>query len=237
MAAKSLYEILELSATASPDAIQAAHERLSKKLDPESPENAGKPDVKVQFDAVKEAFLTLSNPEKRAKYDKALALRSQPALRNVEVIEPFWTMPKMIVLAIIVVFGGGYYYKHKQTEARLAAEKAIAVAKAKEAEEKARAEAELAKIEFQRREQERIAEDRARRESEVALRRFSAEQQVQSRVELTSANRERQEQQRAQSQRQREEQQAAAAAQTRLARDKAELCRIERERYGRAISC
>lgn len=237
MAAKSLYEILELSTTASPDAIRPAYERLSAKFDPDRPENAGKPEAKVQLDAVKEAFLTLGNPSKRAQYDKTLALRSQPALYNVAVVGPFWTLPKLVVLAVIVVFGGGYYYKHKQTEARLAAEKAIAVAQAREVEEKARAEVEQARLELQRRQQERIADERARRESEAAVRRSSAEQRMQVRVEQSSFTSELREQQRAQSQRQRDEQQAAAAARAQLARDKAELCRIERERYGRSISC
>jgi hypothetical protein len=38
-------------------------------------------------------------------------------------------------------------------------------------------------------------------------------------------------------QRRREERNALAQAEQRVARDRAELCRIERERYGRAISC
>jgi hypothetical protein len=43
--------------------------------------------------------------------------------------------------------------------------------------------------------------------------------------------------QRAEMQRRNEEARAVAASRQQLARDKAELCRIERERYGRAISC
>ncbi len=35
----------------------------------------------------------------------------------------------------------------------------------------------------------------------------------------------------------REEAQAAAASRQQLARDRAELCRIERDRYGRSLSC
>jgi hypothetical protein len=41
----------------------------------------------------------------------------------------------------------------------------------------------------------------------------------------------------AEARRRNEEQQAARLAQQQLARDKAELCRLERARYGRAISC
>jgi hypothetical protein len=38
-------------------------------------------------------------------------------------------------------------------------------------------------------------------------------------------------------QRRRDEQHAAVLAQQRAAREKAELCQLERSRYGRAISC
>jgi curved DNA-binding protein CbpA len=237
MADKTLYDILEVSSGASPEIIRAAYERLSAKCDPDSAANRTNPGARIQYEAVKEAFLTIGNPQKRTQYDKELEARSRAVFQKVEIVEPFWTTPKLIVLAVIVVFGGGYYYKHKQTEVRLAAEKAIAEARAKEAEEKARAEAEQARFALQRQQQERIADERARRESEQALRQFSVEQRLQNRSSDVSGMRERQEQQRAEYQRQREEQQAAAAARAQAAREKAELCRLERERYGRSISC
>lgn len=153
--AKTLYYILEVSSTASPDAIRAAYERLSALYDPYSPENRGKADVRMRHDAVKEAFLTLCNPEKRARYDQTLAPRPSAALGTIEVVEPFWTLPKVIVLGIVLLVGGGLYYQHKQAEARLAAERAIAEAKVREAQAKAEAEAQAAM-------QARIAEQQAR---------------------------------------------------------------------------
>ena len=237
MADKTLYDILEISSGASPEMVRTAYERLSAKFDPDSAANQGNAAAKVQSDAIKEAFFTIGNPEKRAQYDKKLEARARATFQNVTIVEPFWTMPKMIVLALVVIFGGGYYYKLKQTEARLAAEKVIAEAKARESAEKARAETEQARLVFQQQQQERMAEERARREGEQALRQLSSEQRVQSRSTDMSEVRQRQEQQRAESQRQREEQMAANAARAQAARDRAELCRMERERYGRAISC
>lgn len=237
MAAKTLYEILELSSAASPEAIRASYERLSAKLDPDSTENAANPGTRMQYDAVKEAFLTLGNSLKRKQYDSSLAARSKAAIQHVEVIEPFWTLPKLIVLALTVVIGGGYYYQHSRQQAKLAAEKTVAVAKAKEAEERAKADQEQARVELQRQTQERLAEERQRREQDYSMRQFGAEQKVRAREDQMAADRERREQAAANSRQRREESQAAAAARQQAAREKAELCRLERERYGRALSC
>ena len=134
---KTLYDILEVSKDASPESIRAAYERLSAKYSDDS----GIPDAKLRSTAVTEAFLTLSTPAKRAQYDKSLAERSQPVIYSVEESEPFWTLPKLLVLLLIVAVLGGFLYKQNKEREQLAAERAIAVAKAKEAAEKARIEA------------------------------------------------------------------------------------------------
>ena len=246
MSDKTLYDVLEVSAGASPESIRGAYERLAGKFDPDLPENAGNAAARMQHDAVKEAFLTLGNAEKRKLYDARVA-RARNVLENVQVVEPFWTVPKMIVAGLVLVAAGGFYHSHQKEQARLKrveAERQIAAAKAKEAEEQARAEIEQARLENQRRRQDQAAEDRMRREREIALRQFRAEQRVQEvhasndaraaerdRLQRESAER------RAESQRRSEEMRAQSAAQQQLARDRAELCRIERERYGRAMSC
>lgn len=237
MSEKTLYDILEVSPSASPEVIRAAYERLSAKHDPDNTLNGATPGARILVDAIKEAFLTLSNPGKRIEYDKKLAARSQPIFHNIQIVEPFWTTPKLIMLALIIIVGGSYYYSYKKNEMKLAAEKAIAEAQAREAEEKARAETEQTRLLLRQKQEERIAEERTRRESERAFRQFSSEQQRMSRSTDITAMRERQDRQRADSQRQREEQQAAMAARAQAARDRAELCRMERERYGRALSC
>jgi curved DNA-binding protein CbpA len=244
MADRTLYEILEVSPNASPETIRAAYERLSTKFDPGREENRSNSDARFQHDAVKEAFFTLGNPRKRAEYDKKLEARSRATFQNVEVVEPFWTLPKVAIVAIAIIAIGGYYYQQKNEEARFAAEKAIAVAKAREAEEKAKAEAEQSRTEalrLERERQERVAEERQRREREIALQRDQMQRGTQDRRDQWAGERERREQalkeQRAEAKRRAEETQAVNAAQRRAERERAELCRIERERYGKAISC
>lgn len=233
MAGKTLYEILELSLNASPESIRAAYERLSAKFS----DTSASPDAKLQADAVTEAFLTLSNPAKRALYDKTLAARSQPIIYSVETVEPFWTLPKFVVLLVVIAIFGGVVYRHNKEEARLEAEKAIAFAKAKEAEEKARAEAEEQQFELTKQREQALQEERQRRERDATLRQLDFQQRA-NRIESTVYDRSKELRDRlAQQQRQREEAQATAAANQRLAQEKAELCRKERERYGRAISC
>jgi curved DNA-binding protein CbpA len=236
MAAKTLYDILELSSSASPDAVRAAYERLSVKHDPDREENRADPDARIRHEAVKEAFLSLSNPRKRAEYDKKQAL-AEPRPFNVEVVEPFWTLPKVIVLVALLIFGGGYYYKHKQAEAKAAVEKAIAAAKAKEAEEQARLEAEQARLAYQQQRDEQLEQARLRREQEIQIRQLNAERRTNTTIEQFSIRREAMDQRRVETQRQVEERRAAMAAQQRADRERAELCRIERERYGKSFSC
>ena len=145
MAERTYYEWLEVSNTASTETIQAAYERLSAKLDPAKNGNASDPAARMQFDAFKQAYLTLMNPELRAAYDRKLELRASVNAAPVAADHGFWTLPKAIALGILVLSAGGYYYKaDKKEQARIEAEKAVAVAKAKEAEAKAKADAEAA---------------------------------------------------------------------------------------------
>lgn len=239
MVDKTLYDILEVSPGAPSEVVLAAYERLSQKYDPQNPANSGNPDIKILRLAVEDAYLTINNPGKRAQYDKKLEARARAMYQPVVVVESFWTTPKLIVIALIALAGGGYYYSQKKAEAKLAAEIAIAEARAQEAREaaeKARSTTEEARLILRQQQQERMAEDRARRERDQALRQFSNEQRAYSSAANSPTMRERQEQQR-EFQRQREEQQAAVAARNVADKEKAELCRLERERYGRAISC
>lgn len=232
MAGKTLYDVLELSSNASAESIRAAYERLSAKLDPSRPED------KLRSDAIKEAFLTLGNPGTRSQYDRKLAMRAQQAaVQIMEVSEPFWTIPKLAALVLVVIVAGGFFYKHKREEARLAAEQAIAAAKAKEAEEKAKAEVEQARLDLIKQQQEQAIDAQQRRDRDAALRQYSFDQKFNATSERIANQQRAQQDRAAEIQRQREEQQATAAARQQAAKDKAELCRMERQRYGKAISC
>ena len=75
MAESTLYDVLEVSSSASADIIDAAYQRLAEKFDPARDANTYRPHARVQLDAVKQAYLTLGDAEKRALYDRKLALR------------------------------------------------------------------------------------------------------------------------------------------------------------------
>ena len=252
MADSTLYDVLEVSSTASAETIEAAYQRLADKFDPSKEENAKRPHARVQLDAVKQAFITLGDPEKRMLYDRKVAMRAAnvhayaaaPAASD----QPFWTTPKMIIAGVIVVGVCGFYFKHQQEKARIEAQKVIEVARAREAEAKSRADAEVERIALQReRERERAermsaAQQRAERDADVRqYQRDTRVNEVNSRV-FTAVDRDQarrdESTKRADEMRiRREEAQAAAASRQQLAREKAELCRMERDRYGKSISC
>jgi len=125
----------------------------------------------------------------------------------------------------------------RANEARLEAEKVIATAKAKEAEVKAKAEAEQAQLELDKQRELALQEERQRREHDVALRQLSFERQRNEVMNSTVTTRQAMQDRIAQDRQRREEAHEAAAVRQRLAAEKAELCRKERERYGRTISC
>lgn len=246
--AKTLYDILELSPTASPEAIRAAYERLSRKFDPDLDAHQGKQDIRLRHDAVKEAFFTLGSPEKRRRYDRSLAPSSATYTSSLVDHEPFWTLPKIIAAILVLLIGVGWYMHVRHTEQKLAAEQAIAEARAKEAEAKAKAEAAAAmqeRLAIQRQReldrQRTYQEYRTRSEFERNRLEVERERQRQEMSERFAQERQKRELQsearRRELERQRTEAVSIAEARRRAAREKEELCRIERERYGRSISC
>ncbi|MBV2191921.1 MAG: DnaJ domain-containing protein, partial [Azonexus sp.] len=72
--ANTLYDLLEVSATASPESIAASHQRLRAHfLDQQA---AGDEDATNRLIALREAFATLSDTVRRQAYDDRLAARS-----------------------------------------------------------------------------------------------------------------------------------------------------------------
>ncbi|XP_074295451.1 chaperone protein dnaJ 11, chloroplastic [Silene latifolia] len=68
----SLYDVLGISAAASNGEIKAAYRRLARSCHPDV---AGGSEDATAFIRVNDAYLTLSDPEKRAVYDRSLVLR------------------------------------------------------------------------------------------------------------------------------------------------------------------
>lgn len=161
MAGKTLYDILEISDTASPEVIHAAYERQSRLWEPEGARSTA-PDAQLRYAAVRDAFVTLSNPAKRIAYDTRLRQSRQQPVRP-----GFWTLPKVSAAFVLLV---GPLVAYNYDTARQ----------------------ELAQVEAQKADALRKAKDEAAR---------------------------------------------AEAGRQQLAREKEELCTMERARYGRALSC
>lgn len=66
-APRDYYEILGVPRTAKADEIKSAHRRLAKKLHPDVNKA---PDASAKFNELQEAFAILSDPQKRAAYDR-----------------------------------------------------------------------------------------------------------------------------------------------------------------------
>ena len=70
---KTLYEILEVSETASQEIIEKAYKTLAKKYHPDLQPEEKKQEAEHQMKVINEAYETLGNETKRSEYDKKLA--------------------------------------------------------------------------------------------------------------------------------------------------------------------
>jgi DnaJ-class molecular chaperone len=68
MATETPYEILGVKPTATADEIRKSYRNLAKQLHPDL--NPGKPEAEARFKSVSAAYDLLSDPEKRARYDR-----------------------------------------------------------------------------------------------------------------------------------------------------------------------
>lgn len=74
---KTLYEILEVSETASKEIIEKAYKTLAKRYHPDLQSSNEKPKAEEMMKKINEAYATLSDDEKRKKYDEELAIKRQ----------------------------------------------------------------------------------------------------------------------------------------------------------------
>lgn len=72
---KTLYEILEVSETASKEVIEKAYKVLAKKYHPDLQQELDKSKAEEMMKKINEAYDTLSNEIKRKKYDEELATK------------------------------------------------------------------------------------------------------------------------------------------------------------------
>lgn len=225
--AGTLYDILEISPKASQEAVEEAFQRLAAKWDPELAANKNNEQAKILHHAIREAYVTLKDPERRKKYDRSLEIQ----LSSAEIGEGVLGTTKKKIMALILILAvGGFYLKYQRVE-ELARIENI---KAEEAK-KAAAEAEIEQARLARlRESQNMSNDMSfRSDAERAKREADYRQREQQRASEQS-ERQRRSEDAARERTSRMEQQAAEArARQEVARDKQRLRQLEYDRYGR----
>ena len=79
---KTLYELLEVSETASKEIIEKAYKVLAKKYHPDLQEASSKTQAEEMMKKINEAYDVLSDESKRKRYDEELALKRQSEANN-----------------------------------------------------------------------------------------------------------------------------------------------------------
>lgn len=218
--ANTFYDLLEVSQSASHETIAAAYRRLHAK----HAENvgAGNEDATNLLIALREAYGTLSDPERRRRYDGKLAVRSaEPAM---PASRPRSFLVLLALVAVIAISGSLYKkYQAEQEAARLERERIAAEAKAAELALKKQREEALAADDAERERFRNEAIERFNRERDIAY-----GNQVSRNLQYAEQQAKRDEQREAQK-RVLAERQQQHEAERQLARDKAYLRQLESE--------
>jgi multidrug efflux pump subunit AcrB len=230
LAAKTLYEVLEVSQSAAPETIDAAYRTISARLRVRAERD--REGTAILQTALEDAYRTLSSPELRKRYD---ARATAPRLQHVyEVDERPWIVRHaFLLIALAVAAVAAYAYQGHVKEQRAAAEKALQakeelVARQKaEQEEAARQQAEAARLRQEKMEEAKYQQwmNQTRRESAA----YSRQQDAYIRQQTVRAEQEAARQRRMEEmEKQREEAQARA----RLEQEKRRLQQLEQQNYG-----
>jgi curved DNA-binding protein CbpA len=152
--AKTLYQMLEVPNTATPEAVKAAYVKVAARL-----RSSG---AREQYEAVKQAYDILTDPVSRARYDRQAYLVAEGSSDDAD--ERHWLLSWRGAAGLLVILAIGYYgwlyHKREQNRIQLQAEQAEAQRQAEQATRDAEAR--------ERSEQAKLTDDRRRDELERA---------------------------------------------------------------------
>jgi colicin import membrane protein len=227
--ANNFYDLLEVNRSASMEAISAAYQRLRAKFT----DMGGGPDEDAtnQLIALREAYATLVDPDRRRRYDDRLAAR-ESEIACVPVPSQSRSFLAIAVLAILIGIGWLSYSKYQATQekARLERERIAAETRA----------AELA-LQKEREDRENLMEEERQRLQNETIERINRERDLAYANQVSrnlhyaeqQAMRDKQrEAQRAAQQQALEERQRVQEAERQLAKDKAYLRQLQAENRG-----
>lgn len=229
-ARKTLYEILQISQNASPEVMQAAYEKVLRRIEDERTAFSHD-DTENRLKATREAYRVLSDPQRRAVYNQTLIPDDAEDSEEAPASEK--SPVKAWVIAVSILLGGlGYYNIHLSNQRAAMAAEAT----------RAQAEAEKERLAL---EQERLKLERTEKVVEVIQARQQEQDQIRSKYEMDRIQREiRADEANAAQQAARQkllDEQAAEAkarreqyeAQARIARERAALSGIQKGRDAR----
>jgi curved DNA-binding protein CbpA len=169
---KSLYDMLEVSRSASAEAIEAAYARLSALQAQGSLKTPEGFSTEAFFTLVKDAYFVLGNPLRRAEYDRkfqpATSLGIDPAFEDMGL-----SLRSKLLIGLLVAAVGAYGYKSHQDslaeQARIQAAQAAAMKlEAERIAQQAEQEARQAQAQAQALEDSRLYQARVERERAIA---------------------------------------------------------------------
>lgn len=190
--AGTLYDLLEVSRSASRESIVAAYHRLHAKFS--EPAASGDEDAINHLVALREAHRILANPESRRKYDERLDLQQSEQLAAHDSSISF---AKVLPLVSLLAVSGLFYakYQSEQEKARLAQEQVAASVRAAELEAQRERDQRFAESQAEQQRLRAEALERNEREREIAYGRQVSHEleraEVRLRIERERAERER----------------------------------------------